>query len=122
VVTTQQEVEDIRTEWEDRYGPVPEPAEALLAVATLRAECVRTGVREISVTPNRTGPGHIARLAPVALRTSATIRLRRLARDAVYKEDLRQLVLPLRRGTDVSATLVGLLRDLIPEAEQAVAS
>ena len=122
VVTSQQEVEDIRTEWEDRYGPVPEPAEALLAVATLRAECVRTGVREVSVTPNRTGPGHVARLAPVSLRTSATIRLRRLARDAVYKEDLRQLVLPLRRGTDVSATLVGLLRDLIPQAEQAVAS
>ena len=26
-VTTQADVHDIRTEWEDRYGPLPEPAE-----------------------------------------------------------------------------------------------
>ena len=44
-VTTQAEVDDIRAEWLDRYGPVPPAAEALVAVAHLRAECVRTGVR-----------------------------------------------------------------------------
>ena len=32
-VTTEAEVDDIRAEWEDRYGPVPPPAEALLEVA-----------------------------------------------------------------------------------------
>ena len=31
-VTTDAEVDDIRAEWEDRYGPVPAPAEALLDV------------------------------------------------------------------------------------------
>ena len=35
----QAEVDDIRAEWVDRYGPPPAPAEALLAVARLRAEC-----------------------------------------------------------------------------------
>jgi transcription-repair coupling factor (superfamily II helicase) len=121
-VASQQEVDDIRAEWEDRYGPVPEPAEALLAVASLRAECIRTGVREVTVTPNRTGPGLQARLSPIVLRTSGTLRLRRLARDAVYKEDLHQLVLPLRKGSDVAGGLMSLLRELIPDEAAAVAS
>jgi transcription-repair coupling factor (superfamily II helicase) len=106
----------------DRYGPVPEAAEALLSVATLRAECVRTGVREVTVTPNRTGPGLQCKLAPVVLRTSAGIRLRRLSKDAVYKEDLHQLVLPMRKGSDVTGGLVALLRELIPAEAAAVAS
>src|SRR5690606_21043893 len=38
-VTSHAEVDDIRTEWLDRYGPVPAPAENLLEVARLRAEC-----------------------------------------------------------------------------------
>ena len=43
-VTTPAEVDDIRAEWEDRYGPLPAPAEALLTVGYLRAECHRLGV------------------------------------------------------------------------------
>ena len=42
-VTSAAEVDDIRTEWEDRYGPLPEPAVALLHVGYLRAECHRLG-------------------------------------------------------------------------------
>jgi transcription-repair coupling factor (superfamily II helicase) len=121
-VTTQAEVDDIRAEWLDRYGPPPAPAEALLRVASLRAECVRTGVREVAVTPNRTGPGSVARISPLVLRTSATIRLRRLAREAVYKEELRQLVVPLPRGADPATTLRELLAELVPAEEGALAS
>ncbi|MCU1451647.1 MAG: transcription-repair coupling factor [Acidimicrobiales bacterium] len=115
-VTTQAEVDDIRDEWTDRYGPVPTAAEALLAVARLRAECVRTGVREVAVARGT------ARLHPLALLTSKRIRLQRLYRDAVYKEDLGQLVLPLPRGTDPASALVDLLRELVPEEEPSVAS
>jgi hypothetical protein len=91
-------------------------------VASLRAECVRTGVREVAVTPNRTGPGSVARIAPLSLRTSATIRLRRVARDAVYKEELHQLVVPLPRGADVVTVLRELLTELVPVEEGAIAS
>ena len=122
LVTTPAEVGDIRAEWEDRYGPVPPEAEALLAVADLRAECHRTGVREVVVTANRTGPGHQARITPLALRTSATVRLRRLARSAIYKEESRQLVVPLAKGVDPAAALVTLLRALVPEELASVAS
>ena len=49
-VQSQADVDDIQAEWEDRFGPVPAPAANRLAIARLRAECVRTGVEEIAVT------------------------------------------------------------------------
>ena len=56
-VTAESEVDDIRSEWLDRFGPLPAPAEGLLAVARLRVECLRTGVREVSATPARARAG-----------------------------------------------------------------
>jgi transcription-repair coupling factor (superfamily II helicase) len=116
VVTTQVEVDDIRAEWLDRYGPLPAPAEALLAVATLRAECARTGVREVTVAKGT------ARISPIELRTSQQIRLQRVARDAVYKPEAGQLVVPLRRGVDPVTAVVDLLRALVPAEAAPVAS
>ncbi len=121
-VTSLAEVSDINEEWKDRYGPLPEAAEALLAVARLRAECHRTGVREITVTPNRTAPGHLARLSPLVLRASAAVRLRRLAKEARWIEDAAQLVVPLRKGDDVPAVLCALLGELVPFDPVSVAS
>ncbi len=107
-VHTQAEVDDIRVEWEDRYGPVPAPADALLDVGYLRAECHRLGLRELSIQSNQ------ARLGPIELKTSAEMRLRRLNRDAFVKDDQHQLVVPIKRGVDPAAYLVGFLRELIP--------
>ena len=45
-VTTPAAVDDIAAEWVDRYGPIPPPAEALLTVARLRAECHRLGLTD----------------------------------------------------------------------------
>ena len=44
-VTLDDDVDDVRNEWEDRYGPPPPSAVALLDVASLRVECVRLGIR-----------------------------------------------------------------------------
>jgi len=107
-VTSGHEVDDIGAEWVDRYGPPPEPARALLRVARLRAEAVRTGVREVTVARG------VARLSPLALKASQRIRLQRLLRDAVYKEDIGQLVVALRGGTDPAEALSTLLATLIP--------
>ena len=118
-MTTPGEVEDIRTEWLDRYGPLPRPAEALLAVGRLRAECVRSGVREITVTPARPGGitrgQAVARLAPLSLKASAQVGLRRRHPGAVYKEDLAQVVVPVPAGGDVPGNLVTLLGELVPD-------
>jgi transcription-repair coupling factor (superfamily II helicase) len=122
-VASEEEVEDIRTEWEDRFGQLPAPATALLDVGRLRAECVRTGVREVTVVPARgTAPSAVAtaRLAPLSLRASARVRLGRKWPKAIYKEEARQLVLPLPRGANAPATLADVLRDLVPVAETQV--
>jgi transcription-repair coupling factor (superfamily II helicase) len=107
-VTSAAEVADIRAEWEDRYGPVPPPAEALLMVGELRAECHRLGLKDVQLMGNQ------ARVAPIQLKTSEELRLRRLSRDALYKTDQQQLVVPIRRGTEPATFLVGFLRELVP--------
>ncbi len=119
-VTTDAQVDDIALEWIDRYGPVPEPAARLLDVARLRAECHRLGLRELNVTkgPAFGGPAWTARLAPLALRTSQVIRLNRLFKGSVYKEDQGLVMLPVPRTADLAGTLVGLLRSLIPPTEE----
>jgi transcription-repair coupling factor (superfamily II helicase) len=108
-VTSRADVDDIRDEWLDRYGPLTPPAEALLSVARLRAECVRLGVREVNVARGT------ARVSPLALKASERIRLQRLAKSAVYKEDLQQLVLPLPAAADPLEALLTLFRALVPE-------
>jgi transcription-repair coupling factor (superfamily II helicase) len=108
-VTSHAAVDDIRVEWQDRYGPLPEPAEALLTVGHLRAECHRLGVTDMQIAAGQ------ARLAPLDLKLSAATRLKRLSKGAIHKEDLRQLVVPIPRGEDAASFLVRLLRELIPD-------
>jgi transcription-repair coupling factor (superfamily II helicase) len=115
-VTTEAAVADIRTEWEDRYGPVPEEAAALLDVARLRAESARLDLREVNVvrTTGFGAPTWTARLSPVQLKVSEEIRLKRLVPKAVYKPDLAQLVVPVKGGRGVAIELVDLLESLFP--------
>ncbi|MBS1838389.1 MAG: transcription-repair coupling factor, partial [Actinobacteria bacterium] len=92
------DVDDIAEEWADRFGPVPEVAQNLLAIARLRAECVRTSVEEIAVSKGSalSGPGWVARIAPIRLAQSKQMRLARLYKGAVYKEEQSQLQLPVK--------------------------
>jgi transcription-repair coupling factor (superfamily II helicase) len=115
-VTTDGQVDDVRREWEDRYGPVPDEAAALLDVARLRAEAHRLGLREVNVvrTTGFGAPTWTARLSPAKLKVSEEVRLKRLVPKAVHKPDLRQLVLPVKGGRTVAVELVELLRTLFP--------
>jgi transcription-repair coupling factor (superfamily II helicase) len=115
-VTTDGEVEDIRAEWEDRYGPLPREAEALLAVGRLRAEAARTGVREVTVVkPSGFGGApSTARLSPLPLKTSQQVRLKRLHPTAVYKEAEQLLVVKVPHKAHPADALVELLRELDP--------
>jgi transcription-repair coupling factor (superfamily II helicase) len=114
-VTTQAEVDDIRAEWLDRYGPPPEPAAALLDVARVRAECARLGITEVTVAkgPGFGGPAYIVRLTPVALKVSQEVRLQRLVKGAVYKTDQQQLQLPVVKATALAEGIVTLLQQLV---------
>ena len=113
-------VDDIENEWLDRYGPIPDRARALLGVARLRAECVRLGVREMSVT-KATGSGSMmmpgamsARITPIDLKTSEEIRLQRLSRTAIWKQKDQLLILPMKPKTDVVEFLLTFLGELFP--------
>jgi len=120
-VTTEAEVADIRAEWEDRYGPVPDEAVALLEVARLRAEAARLGIRELNVV-KVTGIGAAvwtARMSPVKLKVSEEVRLKRLVPKGLYKADMGQLVVPTKGGRQVAADLVDLLSTLFPVKEAA---
>jgi transcription-repair coupling factor (superfamily II helicase) len=107
-VTTHAEVDDIAAEWVDRYGPVPPPAEALLRVGHLRAECARISIREVAVARG------VARLSPVKLKTSQTIRLQRKWPKAVYKDEIGLLILPVPPRLDAAEFLVASLAELFP--------
>jgi hypothetical protein len=56
----------------------------------------------------------VARLAPVLLTASAQVRLRRLAPDAIYREDSGQLIVPLVGAGRAADVLRELLAELIP--------
>jgi transcription-repair coupling factor (superfamily II helicase) len=106
-VTSPDDVEDVRNEWTDRYGPPPPPAEALLAAARLRAECVRTGVKSVTVA------GGAARFRGLALPQSKKIRLERIAPGS--KVSSEEVLVPLRvPPAETAATLVALLEELLP--------
>ena len=115
------EVDDVAAEWADRYGPVPEVAQTLLDAARLRCECLRTGVREVTVAkgPGFGGPKWVARLSPVELRASRRVRLERLYPKATYQETAGQLVLPIESAAAACETLIAALRDLVPEEQPA---
>ncbi len=120
-VRSRAEVDEIEAEWVDRFGPVPEPAANLLSVARVRAECVRTGVTDVSVSkaPTLSGGGLIARISPIELPQSKQMRLERLYRGAVYKEALNELQLPLAAGPGPAEVLVEALGQLVPEPSTA---
>jgi transcription-repair coupling factor (superfamily II helicase) len=107
-VVSPTDVADIRDEWEDRYGPPPPPAVALLDVARLRTAAVRLGLRSITVQRAT------ARIVGLTLRESQKVRLRRLVPKAVAKDD-GEVVVPLSVDAHaVAATLVELLDELVP--------
>src|SRR6185295_18155704 len=93
-VTNADDVDDVLAEWTDRYGPPPAPAAVLLDVARLRAECLRLGIRAVSVQKGR------ARLDGWELRKSQEVRLQRLAPRAQVIGDA--VIVPIAATADVS--------------------
>ena len=127
-VRTVDEVEDVRTEWVDRFGPLPAPATALLEVALLRVECLRLGVNDLAVSvPRFAGEGAgprggaggraVVKMTPVTLPASAEVRLRRLAPGGTYQPEANRLTLPIAPDPTTGGyapALLALLRELLP--------
>ncbi|MFE9572096.1 transcription-repair coupling factor [Streptomyces sp. NPDC006692] len=85
---SEQDVKAVREELTDRYGKLPEPVENLLLVAGLRMLARACGVGEIVLQ------GANIRFAPVELRESQELRLKRLYPRTVIKAPTRQILVP----------------------------
>ncbi|MCK2237036.1 MULTISPECIES: transcription-repair coupling factor [unclassified Crossiella] len=82
------DLDAVRAELTDRYGPLPRAVEHLLSVSTLRQTCREHGVTEIALQ------GSQIRFAPMDLRDSQTIRLKRLYPKALYKQATHLINVP----------------------------
>ncbi len=89
-----------REELVDRYGPLPEPAESLFAVALLRVDMVARGVTTAA------SQGKYVRFGPLELPDSAALRVRRIFPGTILKPALRQILVPAppapEQGGDVA--------------------
>ncbi|WP_371514963.1 TRCF domain-containing protein, partial [Mycobacterium sp. 1164966.3] len=98
----------------DRYGPLPEPARRLVAVARLRLLCRAAGITEVSAPSAAT-----VRLSPMNLPDSAQVRLKRIHPGASYRATTSTVQVPIPRAGGVGAPrirdveLVQMVADLV---------
>lgn len=113
-VTTLDAVDDIATEWQDRYGPIPEPAAMLLTMARLRVQALEAGIAEITAVkgPGFGGPDAIARIKPVKLAASKEVRLSRLYPKSKYDSEIGLLSLAVSSRDAAAVETIAALTDL----------
>ncbi|MFN8088759.1 MAG: transcription-repair coupling factor [Mycobacterium sp.] len=101
----------------DRYGPLPEPAQLLVAVARLRLVCRHYGVTEVGATG--TGSATTLRLSPLVLADSAQLRLKRVYPGSNYRATTSMVQVPIPRTGGIGAPrirdleLVQMVSDLL---------
>ncbi|MFC5382321.1 transcription-repair coupling factor [Aquipuribacter nitratireducens] len=120
--TSDAEVDEVAADLRDRFGAdpegrLPQPVEALLAVARLRVFLRGYRLGDVSVQ------GKFLRLAPVDLPESARLRLERLYPRTIVKQQISTILVPLPGSTpgrpaagatsDDGTHLLGWVRDLV---------
>ncbi len=86
------DIEAVRDELADRYGPVPGQVQNLLAVARLRAVARSAGLTDITLQ------GNSIRFAPVDLPESRQVRVQRLYPGTVLKPAVRNMLVPVPKA------------------------
>jgi transcription-repair coupling factor (superfamily II helicase) len=114
-VTSMEELDDLRVEWIDRYGPLPRPAQGLLELSELRLACLETGLRSVIVMPARVGVRSkpVVKMGPLDLSLSQQMRLRRKYGSRTYDEDTKELRLEVAPVDATPGALLGLLHELV---------
>jgi len=87
-VTTEEELEAVRAELNDRYGEPPTPVANLFEVARFRTLARRAGLGEVALA------GNGVRFGPVELRESQQLRLKRLYPGSLVKSAVRTILVP----------------------------
>ncbi len=99
-------VDDVATEWADRYGPLPAAAVALIDLARLRVEAIRVGLVEIVRLRNE------IRMGPVDLKPSQEVRLKRLRPESVLQAGEGIVFIP--SAEPLVENLVSFLKEMWP--------
>jgi transcription-repair coupling factor (superfamily II helicase) len=86
------DIDAVREELSDRYGPVPPQVENLLAVARIRAVARAAGLTDIALQ------GNYIRFAPVELPDSRQVRVQRLYPGTVLKPAVRNMLVPVPKA------------------------
>jgi transcription-repair coupling factor (superfamily II helicase) len=86
------DIEAVRDELNDRFGPVPDQVESLLAVARLRFTARQAGLTDIMLQAN-----HI-RFTPVELPDSRTVRVQRLYPGTILKPAVSTMLVPVPKA------------------------
>ncbi len=102
-VATEEDLEAVRAELEDRYGEPPTPVTNLFEVARFRMVARRAGLSEVALA------GNSIRFAPVELPESAQLRLQRLYPGSLVKHAVRTILVPKPMTARVGGQL---LRDV----------
>jgi transcription-repair coupling factor (superfamily II helicase) len=95
---TEQAVDEAVAELTDRYGTLPKPVEALVAIARLRVLLITHGITEIIAT------GTSVKLSPIEIPESRSLRLARLYPGATIKAATRTIVIPRPQAKSLGAT------------------
>jgi len=113
-VTTLAEIADVAAEWEDRFGPIPEPARMLLAIAKLRVLALDAGIEEIVAIkgPGFGGPTAVARIRPIKLAASKEVRLSRIYPKSKYDAEIGLLQLAISSRAEAVPETIAALTDL----------
>jgi transcription-repair coupling factor (superfamily II helicase) len=90
--TTHDQVESVRLELLDRFGPLPQEVDNLLAVARFKVVCRKYGITEVSLQ------GQSVRFSPVLLPESAQIRLQRMYDKTLYKAPVSTMAAARPKG------------------------
>ncbi len=101
-VRTSNDVEEIRKELVDRFGELPEEAQALLGVASLRATAKSVGLREVVAA------GKFLRLSPITLPESKQLRMSRMYPNSLYKSAVNTAMIAFPTSKSWSPSQSGL--------------
>ncbi len=86
------DIDAVRDELNDRFGPVPDQVESLLTVARLRYVARQAGLTDVILQGN-----HV-RFAPVELPDSRVVRVQRLYPGTILKQAVRTMLVPVPKA------------------------
>ncbi|NNN22711.1 MAG: transcription-repair coupling factor [Acidimicrobiales bacterium] len=116
------EVNEIKAEWIDRFGVIPEAGNTLLELTKLRVIALSKNIEEISIGPERTSTGEqvgtdkkVITIRPIELKASQEMRLKRVAPKSRYRPNYSELLVSkddLDSALDLTTGFLKFISDL----------